>query len=274
MPARLTSNTSSDPALDSMRIDGPSFAYQPEATSTWYRNWMSAIAGNNTIPDQYVLHLLGGRLSPVNDLQNAQPTFQALLAEYNLPDRQINVNEYATTIEQRPAGAAWWISRLERYNAIGLRANWLSGTTLHDLMANLLTKEKDPRDYLATDYAPTGEYQVYKYYVQNMTGKRVATQGSKDRFFDVYATLDRGKLKVLAGSRVEAGEWRIEIPVGRKGKGSVDVKRWSFPGVTQFSILREPVDGGWEKVKYKSGKLVLDVRTDNTTAHAFEFKLP
>jgi hypothetical protein len=257
-----------------MRIDGPSFAYQPEPTSTWYRNWMSAIAGNDTIPDQYVLHLLGGRLSPVNDLQNAQPTFQALLAEYNLPDRQINVNEYATTIEQRPAGAAWWISRLERYNAIGLRANWLSGTTLHDLMANLLTKEADPQDYLATDYVPTGEYQVYKYYVQNMTGERVATQGSKDRFFDVYATLDGDELKVLAGSRVEAGEWRIEIPVGRKGKGSVDVKRWSFPGVTQFSVLHEPVDEGWEKVKYKGGKLVLDVRTDNTTAHAFEFKLP
>jgi hypothetical protein len=70
---------------------------------------MSAIAGNDTIPDQYVLHLLGGRLSPVNDLQNAQPTFLSLLAEYGLPERQINVNEYATTIEQRPAGGfpAW-----------------------------------------------------------------------------------------------------------------------------------------------------------------------
>jgi hypothetical protein len=44
--------------------------------------------------------------------------------------------------------------------------------------------------------------------------------------------------------------------------------------VTQFSILREPVDEGWEKVKYKGGKLVLDVKTDNTTAHAFEFRLP
>lgn len=257
-----------------MRINGPSFASQPGPTSTWYRNWMAAIAGNNTIPDQYILHLLGNRLSPANDLQNAKPTLEALLAEYGLPERQINVNEYATPSEQRPAGAAWWLSRLERYDVIGLRANWLSGTTLHDLMANLLTKEGDPEDYLAADYVPTGEYQVYKYYVRNMTGERVATEGSKDRFFDVYATLDGDELKVLAGSRVEAGEWRIEIPVGRKGNGWVDVKRWSFPGVTQFSKLLEPVDGGFEKVRYIGGKLVIEVRTDNTTAHAFEFKLP
>ena len=39
-----------------------------------------------------------------------------------------------------------------------------------------------------------------------------------------------------------------------------------------FSVLHEPVDAGREKVKYKDVKLLLHNRTDNTTAHAFEFK--
>jgi hypothetical protein len=63
-----------------------------------------------------------------------------MLKTYGLPLKPLNVDEYATYAEQVPAGTAWWISQLERVNAIGLRGNWLSTTQLHDFMASLLGK--------------------------------------------------------------------------------------------------------------------------------------
>jgi len=258
---------------DTIQITGPSTAGQPFEGYTWFTNWLSTIAGNNTIPDQYSYHLEGNPSSTSDDLQNTNASLTALLEQYKLPQRQVNINEYATSGEQRPAGAAWWISRLERYDTIGLRGNWLSGTELHDLMANLLTKKNNPADYTATDYLPTGEWQVYAYYSRNMTGQRVATTGSTDRLFDVYATIDGKSLKVLAGSRVTAGTWSIQIE-GLSCDGDVNVQRWSFPGETQYSVLEAPVNGGVGQAAISGGVLTLDVKSDNTTAYAYEITLP
>jgi hypothetical protein len=197
------------------------------------------------------------------------------LQAYNLPERQININEYANPAEQRPAGAAFWISRLERYEAFGLRGNWLSGTELHDLMANLLNKTHDSANYTARDYVPAGEWQVYKYYAVDMTGERVKTNGSADRLFDVYGTVDCDKVRVLAGSRVTAGNWSVQVEnlmsVGLPGEGEVAVQAWEFPGQTQWSVEFAPVDAGVSTVVYSGNELVLPVSTDNTTGHAFEF---
>jgi hypothetical protein len=117
----------------------------------WWTSWLSQIKGNSTIPDQYSYHLEGETAALDNDLQTTNATFKALLATYGLPDRQININEYANPQEQVPTATAWYISRLERYDAIGLRGNWLGGTGLHDLFANTLTKQSDPLNYYATD---------------------------------------------------------------------------------------------------------------------------
>lgn len=38
---------------------------------------------------------------------NTNASLTALLQAYNLPERQININEYANGAEQRPAGAAF-----------------------------------------------------------------------------------------------------------------------------------------------------------------------
>src|SRR6266536_4921311 len=109
------------------------------------------------------------------------------------------------------SGGAWWISRLERYNALGLRGNWLGGSTLHDLMANLLTKKNDPFNYTATDYIAVGDYQVYKYYYLNMTGTRLQTTSSGDRQLDLYTTHDHKKVKSLVGARFNQGIWYVRL---------------------------------------------------------------
>lgn len=265
----------SNPDYDSILISGPTLAFRPFPDNTWWTNWLLAIAGNNTVPDQYAYHLEGVTHAPDNDLQNTNISLTALLQQYGLPERQININEYGNPDEQRPAGAAFWISRLERYEAFGLRGNWLSGTELHDLMANLLTKTLDPGNYTATDYVPAGEWQVYKYYAVNMTGERTKTNGSEDALFDVYSTVGQDKVRILAGSRITAGTWSIEVDdlqsVGLPAEGEVLVHAWEFPGVTQWTVELAPVDAGEQTVAYSGNTLVISVNTDNTTAHAFEF---
>lgn len=105
-------------------------------------------------------------------------TFQ----QSHLTDSTIS-NEYATYPEQVPSGLAWWISQLERIDAHGLMGQWLSGYQLHDYLCTLLGKPTaglpnyKPKQ---ADYWPTGQFQVFKYYAQNMTGYRVGSLPSAD----------------------------------------------------------------------------------------------
>lgn len=216
-----------DSSFNNVQISGPTLAWRPLLDNTWWTTWLAAIAGNKTILDQYAYHLEGDTSAVDNDLQTTNATLTELLQTYQLPQQQININEYANSGERIPAGAAWWISRLERYDAIGLRGNWLSGTTLHDLFANLLTKVNNAFDYYATDYVPVGEYQVYKYYNLNMTGTRVQTTGTDDRLFDVYATVGNDKVRILSGARHTTGTWAITVnnlsAVGLPTSGTLNI---------------------------------------------------
>jgi hypothetical protein len=45
------------------------------------------------------------------DMESTQGELLALLKEYDLPVRPINIDEYSTYAEQVPSGSAWWISQ-------------------------------------------------------------------------------------------------------------------------------------------------------------------
>lgn len=83
-----------------------------------------------------------------------------MLSSAGLPTNpKINIDEYGNRGEQVSSGSAWWIARLERYNAAGLRGNWLGGTQLHDFMASLLGKT-NVNSATGTGYYANGQYQV------------------------------------------------------------------------------------------------------------------
>lgn len=270
-----------DPDFDKVLISGPTLWEAPYPDNTWFTNWLSQIKGNNTAPDQYAWHLEAApgenSWSARYDLANAYPSLYSVLDSYGLPHAPMIINEYASYAEMVPAGAAWWISRLERYNTPGLRGNWQSGTALHDLMANLLTKVKDPFNYIATDYAPAPEYPVYQYYYQNMTGVRVNTTGSTNLMFDVYATAEsKGKVRILAGSEVFTGTWSINVmnptAVGLPSSGTVNIHTWAFGGDNPLSVAPAPQDLGIVAHSYANNVLSFPVyQTTNYTAYAFEF---
>ncbi|PYH95630.1 glycoside hydrolase [Aspergillus ellipticus CBS 707.79] len=250
-----------------VELSGPASAGEPLSDNTWWGAWASFVASNDSIPDQYAWHMESG----TGDLLSAQAGLIYWREKYSLPAKLININEYAIYTEQVPAGSAWWISQLERIDAHGLRGNWLSGTDLHNYLASLLG---------TTDsvYHPNGDYQVYKYYHQNMTGYRVGTLPSTDLKLDAYATVGSDYARVLVGVRVDEGTWELELndlpSLGLAESGSLDIHTYGFPVASDvhYGEVDGPTDLGWVEHTYSGGSVTFPVyQTDETTAYVFEF---
>lgn len=257
--------------LPTAKLIGPAFAGQPSASNTWWTQYLSFVASNASVPDQYVWHMEGGG----GDMQTAYGALHSMLTTYGLPIKPLNVDEYATYAEQVPSGAAWWISQLERVNAIGLRGNWLSTTQLHDFMASLLGKTTLTNP-TGTGYYPNGEFQVYKYYNQNMTGHRVGTSVSTDLKIDTYATVGTDKVRILCGVRISTGTWQITVnslsSVGLPTSGSLTIQTWGFPDAGHFGEVDAPTNLGTYAHTYSGNSVTFPIyQVDTTTAYAFEF---
>ena len=264
-------------AFPNNKIIGPCSSSNPYANNTWLENYLQFIKTNGSIPDYYCWHL---ELQSGDDLEYTLPAWDALLAKYDLPERPIICNEYAIQSEQQPAGATWWISRLERYNVRGLRGNWLANGS-YDYFAGLLGKPNAGTPvYSATQagYWNNGEYNVYKYYNLNMTGNRVRTIGSLDGLFDIYSTIDNSKnaVTMIAGTRLAAGTWDVLVTglhkIGLPSSGNVDVQTYEFDytgGV--FGNVPYPIDLGIHSHSYSNNKLVLGVSLSQNVSYAFEF---
>ncbi|KXT08898.1 hypothetical protein AC579_8463 [Pseudocercospora musae] len=266
-----------DPSLNSVLISGPSFASPPSTSSTWWTNWLARVVQDNIIPDQYTWHEEPG--DPANDI----PRLNALLSQHNAPSRPININEYGAFDQQTSVGAAWWISRLERYNVIGLRGNWLSTCKLHDFMASLLGKG-DTNSCTGTGYYGNGEFQVYKYYNRNMTGTRAGTTGSGDGKIDVYSTIGTNGVKILTGAQ-QAGTWYVKVDklssVGLPTSGSLTIQTYGFEDKGHFGRVDGPSNRGTNAVglfthTYSGDSLtfpIFQTSQDLKTAWGFEFKV-
>ncbi|ETS79918.1 hypothetical protein PFICI_07447 [Pestalotiopsis fici W106-1] len=266
----------SDSRFDGVKISGPSLSGLPASDNEWWTTWLQQIAGNSTVPDQWSYHMEHSLANANNDPLVTNATLAAMLEEYQLPEREVNVNEYAILGEMHPSGYAWWIARLERYNFWGLLGNWASGTTLHDLFANLLTKESDPDDYEATDYVAAPGYWVYKYYNVNMTGERLATTGSGDSYLDVYATRDESTVRLLVGSRVREGTWTVQLnnlsSIGYDVSGTVSISTWGFDGADLYTAQAAPSFRNTYDHRISNDALAFKIyQNDIYTAWAFEF---
>ncbi|PNP74354.1 hypothetical protein FNYG_12403 [Fusarium nygamai] len=262
---------------DSVLTSGPTLAGEPGTNDDWWTQWAQFVKNNDSIPDQYTWHEEGGSGS---DFENSYNVLQQILTTYGLPQRQININEYATYNEQVPAGSAFWISQFERHNTIGLRGNWLSGTELHDLAASLLSKP-DPSDYASTGYFPNGDWWVYNYYSHNMTGQRVSTSVSPDGRLDAYATVDATErtARVLLGCHPPTtGTYEVKFSgLTELGlpDGTLQVRTWKFAvgSDEHYSEMGPPQDLGYYGHTISNGEVTLPwFQTDDVTTYAWEFK--
>ncbi|WP_107463902.1 RICIN domain-containing protein [Streptomyces sp. MA5143a] len=200
-------------AFPGQLIVGPSIAHTPNSSNTWWTTYLNYVKANNVAPDIYSWHDLPG--DPVTDVARADST----LATAGLTNtRPYQVNEYAVSSEQNPGRGGWYISRLERAGVDGLRANWASGSGLHDNAARLLTKT-------GSQYVPLGEWFLYRYY-GSQTGNVVkVTPGTGT---DGVATKDNAarNAKILLGSN------------GNTGNVTVNLNRLDTTGVVENGQIR------------------------------------
>ncbi|WP_051969245.1 RICIN domain-containing protein [Kitasatospora azatica] len=180
-------------------IVGPSMAGQPTAGTTWWTNYLNYVKANNVAPDIYSWH--SEPADPVSGASSANST----LAAHGLTNtRPYQINEYAGLSQQNPGGGGWYIGRLERAGADGLRGNWASGGALHDYEANLLTKNSSGQ------YLPRGEWFMYRYY-GSQTGNIVNLVPGNG--IDGLATKDNtaGNAKILLGSNGNTGNVTVNL---------------------------------------------------------------
>jgi len=265
--------------LSGVPIVGPCSSSQPSLSNNWYINYYPFIKSNNSVPNYYCWH----EETSGDDIANSVAGHKALISKYGLPTKPIIINEYALPEEQVPGAAAWFISRLERYNVTGLRGNWASHYSLHDYLGNMLGKPDATEDcqdqscVTSTGYWGNGEYNVYKYYYKNMTGSRVATTGSPDGLFDIYATRNgaaANTVKMLCGSRLSDNTWDILVTnldaVGLPPSGTINIHSYQFNyGAGTFDNVHV-VDQGVFPHQYTNNQLVFFVSPNQTTGYAFE----
>jgi len=183
-------------AFPSHLIVGPSYAGVP-STNSWWATYLDYVKANNVIPDIFSWHSLPG--DPVANVAAAN----SILGARNIAHpRPYQINEYGASNEQNPGDGAWYIARLERAGADGLRANWASGGNLHNDLANLLVRNS------AGVYQPKGEWWVYRFYAQQ-TG--LVSSVTPSPAYDAFATKDNGNAKILIGGGGTTGNLAVNI---------------------------------------------------------------
>ncbi|GIH49909.1 Glycosyl hydrolases family 39 [Microbispora rosea] len=183
-------------AFPSHLIVGPSFAGVP-STGGWWTQYLDYVKANNVVPDIVSWHSLPG--DPVANVATADTTLNSRGIAHPRP---YQINEYGASNEQNPADGAWYIARLERAGADGLRANWAGGNNLHNDLGNLLVHNSSGQ------YQPKGEWWVYRFY-GSQTGQIASVTPSSN--YDAFATKASGSAKILVGGGRTTGNVAVNL---------------------------------------------------------------
>jgi hypothetical protein len=176
---------------------GPSCACVPTTTGAWWGQYLDFVRSTNTVPDIISWHSLPG--DPVANVAAADTTLNARGIPHPRP---YQINEYGSPSEQNPGDGSWYIARLERAGADGLRANWASTANLHNDLGNLLVRDSAGR------HLPKGEWWVYRFY-GSQTG--LISSVTPSPAYDAFATKATGVAKVLVGGGGTTGNIAVNL---------------------------------------------------------------
>ncbi len=184
-------------AFPTQLIVGPSCACVPSTGHAFWNQYLDYVKANNVVPDIISWHSLPG--DPVANVAAADTT----LNSRGIPHpRPYQINEYGASNEQNPADGSWYIARLERAGADGLRANWAGGGNLHNDLGNLLVRNS------AGQYQPKGEWWAYRFY-GSQTGQIASVTPSAS--YDAFATKAAGTAKILVGGGTTTGNIAVNL---------------------------------------------------------------
>ncbi|MFC4592269.1 ricin-type beta-trefoil lectin domain protein [Sphaerisporangium corydalis] len=183
-------------AFPAQLIVGPSLAGVP-STGGWWTQYLDYVKAGNVVPDIISWHSLPG--DPVSNVATANTTLNSRGIPHTRP---YQINEYGASNEQNPADGSWYIARLERAGADGLRANWAGGNNLHNDLGNLLVHDS------AGNYQPKGEWWAYRFY-GSQTGQIASVTPSAN--YDAFATKASGNAKILVGGGTTTGNIAVNL---------------------------------------------------------------
>jgi hypothetical protein len=222
-------------AFGSQLIVGPSLAGVPTTSSGWWTQYLDYVRANNVVPDIVSWHAL-----PSDPVANVAAANSSLDARGIAHPRPYQINEYAASNEQNPGDGSWYIARLERAGADGLRANWAGGGNLHNDLAGLLVRDSSGQ------HQPRGEWWVYRFY-GSQTGQVAAVTPSQS--YDAFATRTAGSAKVLVGGG------------GTTGTVAVGLQRLdATSGIVQNNQVRVLV----QRIPYNGGAVAGPVTVQNS----------
>ncbi|MBV1854402.1 RICIN domain-containing protein [Catellatospora tritici] len=178
-------------------IVGPSHAGVPTTSTGWWTQYLDFVKANNAVPDIISWHSLPS--DPVANVNAANTTLNARGIAHPRP---YQINEYGAGNEQNPGDGSWYIARLERAGADGLRANWASAGNLHNDLGNLLARNS------AGVHQPKGEWWVYRFY-GSQTGQISSVTPSTA--YDAFATKDFAMAKILVGGGGTTGNIAVNM---------------------------------------------------------------
>jgi hypothetical protein len=176
---------------------GPSCACVPTTTGGWWGQYLDFVRSTSTVPDIISWHSLPG--DPVANVAAANSTLDARGIPHPRP---YQINEYGSPSEQNPGDGSWYIARLERAGADGLRANWASTANLHNDLGNMLVRDSAGR------HLPKGEWWVYRFY-GSQTG--LISSVTPSPAYDAFATRAPGIAKVLVGGGGTTGNIAVNL---------------------------------------------------------------
>lgn len=184
-------------AFPGQLIVGPSLAGVPTTSTGWWTQYLDFVRANNVVPAIVSWHAL-----PSDPVANVNAANSSLDARGIPHQRPYQINEYGASNEQNPGDGSWYIARLERAGADGLRANWASGGNLHNDLGNLLVHNS------AGQHQPKGEWWVYRFY-GSQTGQIASVTPSPA--YDAFATKASGNAKILVGGGGATGNLAVTL---------------------------------------------------------------
>jgi len=241
-------------AIPGAVIEGPSLAGVPNPSNAWLNTYLDFVDANNVVPNIISWHDLPG--DPAVDRNN----LNGMLSSRGIVIDGVSINEYgAFGAEQQPGPSAWYISRLERCNCDGARANWGNvGQTpsLYDTLGWLVT---------ANANQTMGQWWVYRRYA-DQTGLRTSiTPGASHDGIVFQDSAARRSIAVL-GSRVNGAQGAIavrynRIPAFLIANGSVNVRIERMPSTNAFVSAPTVVSSG--RVTVNGGSITVTINWTN-----------
>lgn len=184
-------------AFPEQLIVGPSLAGVPSTSGGYWTQYLDFVRANNVVPDIFSWHSL-----PSDPVANVAAANNSLDSRGIPHPRPYQINEYGASNEQNPGDGAWYIARLERAGADGLRANWASAGNLHNDLGNLLVRNS------AGQHLPKGEWWVYRFY-GSQTGQIASVTPSPG--YDAFATKTDSVAKILVGGGGTTGNVAVQL---------------------------------------------------------------